>query len=95
MNGDIDVTLPADTKASVRMKSQQGDIYSDFDVVLKAAPQKPAEEAEKTGKGKYRISFDRFLTGAINGGGILQPSTAHLHPQRNKVRPGTLRAGLR
>lgn len=69
MNGDIDVTFPADVKAAVRMKSQQGDIYSDFDVSLKPAPQKPAEEAEKSGKGKYRISFDRFLTGAVNGGG--------------------------
>ncbi|HEX2695467.1 MAG TPA: DUF4097 family beta strand repeat-containing protein [Acidobacteriota bacterium] len=69
MNGDIDVTFPADIKAAVRMKSQQGDIYSDFDVTLKPAPQKPAEQAEKSGKGKYRISFDRFLTGAVNGGG--------------------------
>lgn len=69
MNGDIDVTFPADVKASVRMKTQQGDIYSDFDVSLKPAPQKPAEEATKSGKGKYRISFDRFLTGAIGGGG--------------------------
>jgi DUF4097 and DUF4098 domain-containing protein YvlB len=69
MNGDIDVTFPADIKAAVRLKSQQGDIYSDFDVTLKPAPQKPAEQAEKSGKGKYRISFDRFLTGAVNGGG--------------------------
>ncbi len=69
MNGDIDVTFPADIKAVLRMKSQQGDIYSDFDVTLKPAPQKPAEEAAKPGKGKYRISFDRFMTGAVNGGG--------------------------
>jgi DUF4097 and DUF4098 domain-containing protein YvlB len=69
MNGDIDVTFPADIKASVRLKSQQGDIYSDFDVTLKPAPQKPAEEAVKSAKGKYRISFDRFMTGAVNGGG--------------------------
>ncbi len=69
MNGDVDVTFPADIKASVRMKTQQGDIYSDFDVTLKPASQKPAEEAMKSGKGKYRISFDRFLTGSINGGG--------------------------
>jgi DUF4097 and DUF4098 domain-containing protein YvlB len=69
MDGDIDVTFPADVKASVRLKSQQGDIYSDFDVTLKPAAQKPAEETAKSGKGKYRISFDRFMTGAVNGGG--------------------------
>ncbi len=68
MNGDIDVTLPADIKANVKMKSQMGNIYSDFDVVLKATPQK-AEEAAKSDKGKYRINFDKGIYGTINGGG--------------------------
>jgi DUF4097 and DUF4098 domain-containing protein YvlB len=68
MNGDVDVTLPADIKATVKMKSQQGEIYSDFDITLKPAPQK-AEEVSKSGKGKYRISFEKNIYGAINGGG--------------------------
>jgi len=68
MNGDIDITLPADVKASVRMKSQQGNIYSDFDVALKAAPTK-VEGAEKTEKGQFRINFDKGIYGTINGGG--------------------------
>jgi len=68
MNGDIDITLPADVKASVRMKSQQGNIYSDFDVSLKTAPAK-VEGAEKTEKGQFRISFDKGIYGTINGGG--------------------------
>jgi hypothetical protein len=68
MNGDIDITLPADVKASVRMKSQQGNIYSDFDVALKTAPTK-VEGAEKTEKGQFRINFDKGIYGMINGGG--------------------------
>ena len=68
MNGDVDVTLPADVKANVKMKSQQGEIYSDFDITLKQASQK-AEEVSKSGKGKYRISFEKNIYGAINGGG--------------------------
>lgn len=68
MNGDVDVTLPADVKANVKMKSQQGEIYSDFDITLKQALQK-AEEVSKSGKGKYRISFEKHVYGAINGGG--------------------------
>ena len=68
MNGDVDVTLPADIKANVKMKSQQGEIYSDFDITLKPVPQK-AEEVSKSGKGKYRISFEKNIYGAINGGG--------------------------
>jgi DUF4097 and DUF4098 domain-containing protein YvlB len=68
MNGDVDVTLPADIKANVKMKSQQGEIYSDFDITLKPVSQK-AEEVSKSGKGKYRISFEKNIYGAINGGG--------------------------
>jgi len=68
MNGDVDVTLPADIKANIKMKSQQGEIYSDFDIMLKPVPQK-SEEVSKSGKGKYRISFEKNIYGAINGGG--------------------------
>ena len=68
MNGDVDITLPADIKADVRMKSQMGDIYSDFDVSIKAAPQR-AKEAETARAGTYRITFDKMIYGIINGGG--------------------------
>ncbi len=68
MNGDVDITLPADIKADVRMKSQMGDIYSDFDVSIKATPQR-AKEAETAKAGTYRIAFDKMIYGIINGGG--------------------------
>lgn len=67
MNGDIDVTFPADLKANVKMKTERGDIYSDFDVVLKPGLQK-VEEGRKE-KGKFHISFDKSIFGSINGGG--------------------------
>jgi len=68
MNGDIDITLPADIKASIKMKSQMGNIYSDFDVVLKSTPQK-SENVDAGEKGQYRIAFDKGILGTINGGG--------------------------
>jgi len=68
MNGDIDVTLPADVKANLKMKSEQGEIYSDFDINMTRQPAK-AEAAEKTEQGKYRIAFDKALYGMVNGGG--------------------------
>lgn len=64
-NGDIDVTFPADLKASVKMKSERGEIYSDFDIELDTTPQK--KEVKK--EGKYRISFEKYIIGSINGGG--------------------------
>lgn len=68
MNGDIDVTLPADLKADLKMKSQMGNIFSDFDVSLKQTPQK-IENAGGGAKGEYRISFDKSIYGTVNGGG--------------------------
>ncbi len=68
MNGDIDVTLPADIKANLKLKSQMGNIYSDFDVVLKASAQK-SENVEEAERGHYRISYDKGILGTINGGG--------------------------
>ena len=64
-NGDIDVTFPADLKASVKMKSERGEVYSDFDIQLDTTPQK--QEVKK--EGKYRISFEKYIIGSINGGG--------------------------
>jgi hypothetical protein len=68
MNGDIDVTLPADIKASMKMKTDQGEIYTDFDMSVGRKAGR-AEAAEKTEQGKYRISFDKSLLGQVNGGG--------------------------
>lgn len=68
MNGAIDVTLPKDVKASVKMKTDNGSIYSDFDITLRGSA-KPAIEDERSSSGKYRVRVDRAMYGAINGGG--------------------------
>lgn len=67
LNGKIDVTLPAATKARVRLKTDNGSIYTDFDVKLEATA--PAVEDSRANGGKYRIRMDRTLNGSINGGG--------------------------
>jgi hypothetical protein len=69
MNGKVDVTLPADTKARLRLKSDNGSIFSDFDVKLEADANKPVVEDSRSQNGKYKISVDRAVTGTINGGG--------------------------
>lgn len=66
--GDIDVTFPADTPADLKMKSERGEIYSDFDISIKQTPQKVASDSQRK-KGKYRISFEKYIHGSINGGG--------------------------
>jgi Putative adhesin len=34
LNGTVDVTLPPTTKANLRLRSDNGDVYSDFDLAL-------------------------------------------------------------
>ncbi|HUU52425.1 MAG TPA: DUF4097 family beta strand repeat-containing protein [Candidatus Heimdallarchaeota archaeon] len=67
-NGDVDVTFPATVKADVKMKSEMGDVYSDFDIQVKQAPQKAVEDEREEGGG-YKISFEKAVYGSINGGG--------------------------
>jgi Toastrack DUF4097 len=67
MNGDIDVTLPPDVKASLKMKTDQGEIYTDFDIDMTRQPTRT--ETGKTEEGRYRIAFDKSLLGLVNGGG--------------------------
>ncbi len=69
LNGDIDVTLPRDARATVRMKTDNGDVYSDFDVKLDSGSQLMHNESGQQKDGSYRLRFDRTLHGKINGGG--------------------------
>jgi hypothetical protein len=66
-NGDIDVTFPKNAKFNLKMKSDQGEIFSDFELEMKSAP--TSEKKPERQKGKYVIKFDKGLYGLLNGGG--------------------------
>ncbi len=66
LNGDVRVTLPADTKANLKMKSDRGDVYSDFEIDIDKTPPKVDKTAEP---GMYRLKKDDWVYGKINGGG--------------------------
>jgi len=65
LNGSIDVTLPADFKANVKISADHGEIYSDFDFKLGSN----ITQRNDTSDGRFRVRIDRTLTGTINGGG--------------------------
>ena len=69
MNGDIDVTLPADTRANLKLKTEYGEIYSDFEIQLAPSANQPKVTDNRKGGGRYQVKFDKGLSGTINGGG--------------------------
>lgn len=69
LNGDIDVTFPADLKADLILHSERGDVLSDFDVqIQRSFGQTIVEDSGHSG-GKYRVRTDGSVHATINGGG--------------------------
>ena len=69
LNGDIDVTFPADLKANVSLRSDNGDVFSDFDVNMTPQSSQPVVEDGRNHGGKYKVKIDKTVRGTINGGG--------------------------
>ena len=70
MNGSVDVTLPSSAKANLRLRSDRGDIYTDFDVQLQPQVAKtPTVQDSRTRGGRFRLEVDNSISGTINGGG--------------------------
>ena len=67
-NGKVDVTLPASLKANLRMRSDNGDIFTDFDVQLQQAPP-AAGRGNRNSRGGFHVEVNRAIYGNVNGGG--------------------------
>lgn len=64
LNGDLDVSLPSSTRATVKLRSERGEIYTDFEMALEQA----APKVDKS-QGQYEVSINSWVLGKINGGG--------------------------
>ncbi|HTE00679.1 MAG TPA: DUF4097 family beta strand repeat-containing protein [Mucilaginibacter sp.] len=66
LNGNVDVTFPAGLKANVKLKSDRGDIFTDFDV---ATDQHKPTVSKTTQSGMYSLKIEDWVYGKIDGGG--------------------------
>jgi Putative adhesin len=67
-NGTIDVALPADLKANLKMRSFNGSIWTDYEVRLSGG--QPISTTGGGANGRYQVKVDRTLYGTVNGGGV-------------------------
>ncbi|MGZ3872786.1 MAG: DUF4097 family beta strand repeat-containing protein [Mucilaginibacter sp.] len=66
LNGNVDVTFPESLKANLKLKSDRGEIYADFDVVTET--RKPTV-TRGSKAGMYSLKIEDWVYGKINGGG--------------------------
>jgi hypothetical protein len=66
-NGDVDLALPAALAADLIVTSQQGDVFTDFDVVIQQDP--AIVERNRDAGGRTVMRMQRATRYAINGGG--------------------------
>jgi Putative adhesin len=66
LNGNVDVTFPVGLKANVKLKSDRGDIYTDFDVVTE---QHKPNVTRSSNSGMLSLKIEDWVYGKIDGGG--------------------------
>ena len=66
LNGDVDVSFPAGLKANFKIKSDRGEIFTDFDMVTEK--RKPVVKNESK-PGMYSIKMDDWVYGKVAEGG--------------------------
>lgn len=67
LNGNVDVTLPASTRATFKLRSDQGDVFTDFELQVRSTG--PAIQDTRRQGGRYQIEVNKAIYGAVNGGG--------------------------
>ena len=92
LNGTVDVTLPPATKANLRLRSDNGDVYSDFDVQWRRRHPRRLRPSNSS-NGRYRTGRNRSVVGAINGGGPefeLRTFNSNVYVRKGTPPPGWL-----
>ncbi|MFK7813816.1 MAG: hypothetical protein AB8B59_15080 [Maribacter sp.] len=66
LNGDLDITFPNNLAATIKAKTDNGEIFTDYEIKMTRDVKK---EEKRTSSGVYRVNVDKWVTGTINGGG--------------------------
>lgn len=65
-NGNVDVTFPAGLAADLTLRSDNGEVFTDFDVDVQPSA---ATRKENKSDGRYRVSLEKSMKAKIGGGG--------------------------
>lgn len=66
INGDVDLAFPANAKFSAKMKSDWGDVYTDFDMEIDRNTQN--KQVSQNSR-EFKVTINKWILGKVNGGG--------------------------
>ncbi|WP_142453761.1 DUF4097 family beta strand repeat-containing protein [Gracilimonas mengyeensis] len=66
VNGDIEVAFPGNARFTAKMKTEWGDVYSNFDMDIEHSNTRSNEDDND---GQYRVAINKWVIGKVNGGG--------------------------
>ncbi len=66
LNGNLDISFPPNLKADVKAKTDNGAIYTDFELKIS---DKKADIKSSRSSNVYQVNVDKWTFGTINGGG--------------------------
>lgn len=66
LNGNLDVTFPSDFKCDIKARTENGNIYTDFEMTEKSTSD---VKKSRNSNGIYKVTVDKWVAGEINGGG--------------------------
>lgn len=66
LDGNINVSFPSDIKANFKLKSDMGEVYTDFEIDIDKSAQKAQKISES---GVYKVKLENWIFGKVNGGG--------------------------
>jgi DUF4097 and DUF4098 domain-containing protein YvlB len=67
-NGDVDLTFPATLKGTFKMKTEQGEIYTGFDMNVTSTGPTTTKDQKSGG---FKLVIDDWKKGDVGGGGAL------------------------
>ncbi len=65
LNGDINVTLPSSASFTAKIKSDWGEVYTDFEMNI----HRNDDPKSSTENGVYKVSINDWIYATVNGGG--------------------------
>lgn len=65
VNGDMEIAFPADARFTAKMKTEWGDVYTNFDMDIDREGSRSESDSEEG----FKIAINKWIIGKVNGGG--------------------------